>query len=171
MSDEQTMTEEPKTEEPKDTKAVDWEQRFSDLEKKFNAEKSGLMRRNSELEKTIAAKEKEGMSVEERIRAIETREAQAVRRAEAVEAFAKAGHRDEWRQLFDIESPSERAEALTAMLSDYRREVTKELSAEFGREPASSLDDAKREYTMDDLKGLPPEKINKLFEEGRIKGA
>ena len=166
MSDEQTMTEEPKTE---DTQAVDWEQKFKDQETRFKAELAGLNRKNTELSKTLSEKEKEGMSVEERVKAIEAREHEAVRRAEAVEAFAKAGHNDSWRQLFTIKDPVEQAETLGTMLAEYKREISKQLASEYGRNPETALDSSKREYSMEDLKGMDPDKINKLFEEGRVK--
>lgn len=169
MSDEM-MTEEPTTEEPQAPEVSDWEQRFKDLETKFNAEKSGLMKRNSQLEKTIIEKEKSSMTVEERIQALEAEKQLAEARAQAVEEFGKAGLKDEWRQLFDVKDPASRAETLNAMLSEFKREVTQNVASEYGRNPEAALDDSKRDYTMADLKGMDPEQINKIFAEGRVKG-
>jgi hypothetical protein len=171
MSDEEMTTEEPKAEEAQTPEVSDWEQRFKDLETKFNAEKSGLMRRNTQLEKVLAEKEKASMTVEERIQALEAEKQKAELRAQAVEAFGKAGLEDEWRQLFDVQDPEARAETLNAMLADYKRRVTQEVATEYGRKPDASLDDSKREYKVSDLKGMSPEQINKLYAEGRVKGA
>ena len=131
----------------------------------------GLNRANSQLKKELEERSAGTKSVEERIAALEREKHAAERRAATMEAFGKHGLSEDFRSLFDIDDPIDRAKTLKSLLDDYTKDVQKKAASEFLREPEAARDPSIRQYSVDQLKGRTPQEINKLWSEGKIKGA
>jgi small-conductance mechanosensitive channel len=149
---------------------VDIEQALKDQEARFKSEIAGLNRKNTELSQILKEKETASMSIEERIAKIEKEKAEADARANLVEAFAKQGLSDDWRQLFTISNPTDRAVVLKGLLEDYKGQIAKEMTGEFKRSP-DDISTSKRAVTLEELKGKSPTEINQLWAEGRIRAS
>ncbi len=168
MAEENTGNEDVKPAEETPQNSI--EQKLKDQEARFKAEIAGLNRKNSELINSLKEKETASMSIEERIAKIEKEKAEADARANLVEAFAEQGLSDDWRKLFTISDPKDRAIVLKGLLDDYKGSVAKEITGEFSRNP-NDINDSKRMVSMEELKGKSPQEINKLWAEGRIKAS
>ncbi len=131
---------------------------------------NGLNRKNRELKDSLDEKTEAGRSVEERIAALEADKVKAERRAATVSAFAEAGVPDEFRRVFDIDDPTERASAMRDLLEDRDRATTKRVASEFNRNPDEMGKDSGKVVRMEDLKNMDPKEINALWEEGRVAG-
>ncbi len=150
---------------------TDNEQKIHDIEVRHKAELAGLNRKVTELTDSLTLKSRSSDTVEERINALEADRDSAVRRAESVEAFGKAGLKDEWRQLFTVKSPDDQAGMLNTMLETYKSNVMQEMAGEFKRSPDDMNADGARSFSMDQLKGKSTKEINALWAQGRIKGS
>ncbi len=134
---------------------------------KYETEISGLSRANTQLKKDIETQETSGKSIEERMAALERGKADSDLRADTMEAFGKAGLSEDWRELFDITDPTERATALKGLLEDHTKGVRKETATSLIRDP-EKVGDSKTMYTMEEARNLGPKEINRLYSEGRI---
>ena len=133
----------------------------------------GLNRSVSNLQKELAEKNAAGKSIEERTADIE-RELQSARaRAATMEAFGRKGLTEDWRSLFDIKDPEARADALAGLLEDHTKSIQKQIATQFVRDPEQSPGDnnGPRMYTPEQLKGMKPDEINKIWNEGRVKAS
>jgi hypothetical protein len=132
----------------------------------------GLNRANSLLKKELDEKSASGKSVEDRIATLEKERQVAQRRADTMEAFGKHGISEDFRALFDLEDPLDRAKTLKSLLEDYTRDVQKKAAAEFLRDPEAPRDGgSNQQYTVEQMKGRSPEEINRLWSAGKIKGS
>lgn len=132
----------------------------------------GLNRANSQLKKELDERALAGKTVEERIAAIEKGKIAAEKRAETMAAFGKHGLSEEFRSLFDLDDPEERAATLKGLLENHTKEATKRVATDFLRDPEAPRDGSTgRTYTVDQVKGMSTQDINKLWVEGRIKGS
>jgi hypothetical protein len=142
------------------------------LKANYENQLRGLNRANSLLKKELDEKTSAGKTVEERIASIEKERDRADRRAATMEAFGKHGLTEDFRSLFDIDDPDERAGTLKTLLDNHTKEAIKKTAADFLRDPESVPDGSSgRSYTVDQLKGMSPQDINKLWAAGRIKGS
>jgi len=142
------------------------------LKANYENQLRGLNKANSQLKKELDERTSAGKSVEERIAAIERARVDAERRAATMEAFGKHGLSEDFRGLFDLDDPEDRAKTLKSLLEDYTKEATKKVASEFLRDPEAPRDGgSSRTYTVDQLKGMSTQDINKLWAEGRIKGS
>jgi hypothetical protein len=140
---------------------------IDDVKKNYAAEISGLSRTNTKLKKDLDTKETSGKSVEERIAKLEKVATDANSRADTMEAFGKAGLSEDWRELFDISDPTERATVLKGLLEDHAKNVSKKTATSLIRDP-EKVGGGKTMYTMEQAKDLGPKEINRLYSEGRI---
>lgn len=134
-------------------------------------ELAGVNGKVTELTKTLDKKTLEGQSIEERLASLEADKTAAVKRADSVEAFAKAGLSDDWRGVLAMNDPVAQAEALNGLIAGVKTKASEELSKEFNVDPEKHLDGSKRQFTAEDLKGKSPAEINRLWDEGRVVGA
>ena len=141
------------------------------LKAEYENQLRGLNRANSQLKKELDERTSAGKSIEERIAAIEKARVEAERRAATMEAFGKHGLSEDFRSLFDLDDPEDRAKTLKSLLEGYTKEATKKVASEFLRDPETPRDGTSgRQYSVDQLKGMSPQEINKLWNSGRIKG-
>jgi len=131
----------------------------------------GLNRANSALKKELDERSATGKTVEDRIAALEREKSIAERRAATMEAFGKQGLSEDFRALFDLDDPLDRAKTLKSLLDDYTRDVQKKAAAEFLRDPETPRDGSSAQYTVEQMKGKSPEEINRLWAAGKIKGS
>jgi predicted nucleic acid-binding Zn-ribbon protein len=144
----------------------------AEIEAKYQNELRGLNRTITNYKKEIDEKTLAGKSVEERIAAIEADRQRAQQKMATMEAFSRAGLSEDWRGLFDVSDPEDRANTLKSLLEDYSKGIQKKTASQFIREPSEGGEGGgQRTYTVAQLKGLSAEEINKLWNEGRVKGA
>ena len=142
------------------------------LKADFENQLRGLNRANSQLKKELDERSAGSKSVEERLAMMEKENQAVKRRAATMEAFGKYGLSEDFRALFDIDDPEDRAKTLKELLENHTKEATKKVASEFLREPEAPRDGSSgRQYTVEQLKGMSPAEINKLWSEGRVKGA
>lgn len=132
----------------------------------------GLNRANSALKKELDERSASAKSVEDRIAILEREKQATDRRAATMEAFGRHGLTEDFRSLFDIDDPEDRAVTLKGLLENHVKDATKKVASEFLRDPEAPRDGASgRTYTVAQLKGMSPAEINKLWKEGRVKGS
>ena len=168
MSDENIQQNDPNQEaQSPQGQENDFEKRIQDLETKYKSEIAGLNRKNSELQKILKDKEKAGMSVEERMAALERESQEAKARLRMVEAFAEAGLDDQWRQALTLSDPVDQAKMIKGLVEQVKAEAVKGTVGEFSRNPKDIS--GERTYSLADLKGKSMKEINTLWAKGLIK--
>lgn len=144
--------------------------KVAEIEAKYSSQLKGLDRSNTKLQKELHEKDLAGKTIEERIAAIERDKVKAETRAATMEAFGRAGLSEDWRSLFDITDPEDRAMALKDLLEEHSKGIQKEVATQFVRDPEQPADNGTRKYTMAQLKGKSETEIKELMKEGRVDG-
>ena len=137
----------------------------------YDKQLRGVNRQNSKLTMELQEKSVAGKTVEERLEAIERERVNAVRRADTMSAFSRNGLGEEWRGLFDLEDPEERASALKDLLEAERKNVQKTVATQFSRDPEPVPGDGSRSYTVDQLRGKSVDEIRTIMAEGKVRSA
>ena len=172
MSDEQVI-EGAQVESPEisaDVQAI-IDTKIAERAEEYEKQLRGVNRANSKLTMELNEKSVAGKTVEERLEAIERERLVAVRRADTMSAFSRNGLSEEWRGLFDLEDPEERAAALKDLLENERKTIQKTTATQFSRDPEPVPGEGPRSYTVDQLRGKSVDEINKLWNEGRVKAS
>ena len=144
--------------------------RIAEAEEKYSAQLRGLDRSNSKLQKELSEKSLAGKTIEERTAAIEKELQESRNRAATMEAFGRAGLSEEWRSLFDLKDPEERANTLKDLLEEHTKSIQRAIATQFVRDPETPDDTGLRQYDLKQLEGMDPLEIKQLMKEGRVKG-
>lgn len=130
-----------------------------------------LDQNNTNLQKELEKRNREGQTIEERLAMIEQEREQATERARTIEAFADSGLGESWRRVFEESDPYKRADGVKELLKSFEQDVTKKLATNLGTAETPELGKSgKPVYTMEELESMSEAEINRAFDEGRIAG-
>lgn len=107
-------------------------------------------------------------SVEERLAAIEAERDSERKRADTTEAFSKAGLSNDFRELFSVDDPSERADRLASLLESRDSAMRAEIVSELTVTPGESSNSGSGRISPEDAKNMTPKEINDAFASGRL---
>lgn len=144
--------------------------KLAEADEKYAREIRGLNKANTKLQNEVKEKSLAGKTIEERTAAIEKELQEARNRAATMEAFGRQGLSEDWRSLFDLKDPEERAATLKDLLETHTKGVQKEIATQFVTDPETPDNGGSRKYTMAQLKGRSEAEIKQLIEEGRVDG-